>query len=72
MTRAEHLAWCKQRALELLETGDVQQAFTSMVSDVGKHHETAGHTAIHLGALLLMGGHLESPVTMRKFIEGFH
>ena len=72
MTRAEHLAWCKRRALEYVEAGDIQQAFTSMASDLGKHNETAGHSAIQLGMMMLMGGHLGDAQKMRKFIEGFN
>jgi hypothetical protein len=72
VTRAEHLAWCKQRALEYVDRGDTQQAFASMASNLGKHPETAGHSALQLGMMLLMGGHLNSPQKMREFIEGFN
>jgi hypothetical protein len=70
-TRDEHLAWCKQRALELLEAGDLNQAFASMGSDLRKHPETAGHSGIQLGTMLLVGGHLKTAKQMRDFIEGF-
>jgi hypothetical protein len=69
--RAEHLAWCKQRALAYLPS-DPTGAFTSMASDLGKHPETEGHSAIQLGLMMLMGGLLNSPAEMRKFIEGFN
>lgn len=72
MTRQEHLDWCKQRALEYVEAGDVNQAFASMGSDLGKHDETKNHAAIELGMMLLMGGHLNSQEKMRKFIQGFN
>lgn len=71
-TRAEHIAWCKQRALEYVDAGDLSQAFTSMTSDLGKHPETAGHSAINLGMGLMMGGHLSTESEMREFIEGFN
>ncbi len=71
-TRAEHLAWCKKRALEYVDAGDNQQAFASMASDLGKHPETEGHGAIQLGMMMLMGGHLESAHKMREFINGFN
>jgi hypothetical protein len=71
MTRSEHLDWCKARAIALVERGQLHEAFASMASDLGKHPETRGHTAIHLGGLLLFGGHLDSQVKMRDFIEGF-
>jgi hypothetical protein len=71
-SRAEHLAWCKKRALEYCDMGDVNQAYASMASDLGKHPDTKGHAAIQLGMMMLMGGHLNSPMEMRKFIEGFN
>lgn len=71
-TRAEHLAWCKQRALEYVDKGDVQNAYASMASDLNKHPETAGHQAIQLGMMMLMDGQLSSPQEMRKFIDGFN
>lgn len=69
-TRAEHLAWCKERALQYVEIGDLHQAFASFGSDMNKHDETAGHAALTLGLMLMMGGHLSTPAEMRKFIEG--
>jgi hypothetical protein len=72
MTRAEHLAWCKQRALEYIDNGDVSNAWASMASDLTKHPETENHAAIQLGMMMLMSGHLNSAPEMRKFIEGFN
>ncbi len=68
MNRAEHLAWCKQRALEYLP-GDPVQAFTSMASDLDKHEETRGHIGIELGMMMLMTDNLRD---MKNFIEGFN
>jgi hypothetical protein len=39
-SRTEHLDWCKQRALELLENGDLADAIASMANDLEKHPET--------------------------------
>lgn len=36
-TRAEHVAWCKQRALKYVEQGSLVTAVTSMLSDMSKH-----------------------------------
>jgi hypothetical protein len=71
-TRAEHLAWCKQRALEYVDAGDLQGAFASMASDMNKHPETARSDVHVLGMGLLMGGHLSTPGDMRRWIEGFN
>jgi hypothetical protein len=72
ISRAEHLAWCKKRALEYVDVGDVNQAFASMGSDLRKHDETRNHAGIELGMMLLMSGRLSSPAEMRTFIEGFN
>lgn len=72
MMRAEHLAWCKQRALEYVEAGDIQGAFASMASDLRKHPETANHAGAELGVMLMMAGQLSTASEMRKFVEGFN
>jgi hypothetical protein len=70
-SRAEHLARCKQRALEYVEAGDLHSAFVSMNSDLRKHPETADHKATELGMMLMLSGHLDSPAEMRRWIEGY-
>ncbi len=72
MTRTEHLEWCKQRALEYINMDDINQAWTSMVSDLRKHPETANHSAVELGMCMFLGGHLSSRHEMEKFILGFN
>ena len=71
-TRAEHLQWCKDRALEYVKIGDVQNAFSSILGDLGKHKETSGHFGIAIGMQLMMAGQLSSVQQMREFIEGFN
>jgi len=71
-TRAVHLIWCKNRALDYLARGNRREAFFSMCSDLAGHEETAGHAGIVLGMQLFRGGHLETPEQMREFILGFH
>lgn len=72
MTRQEHLEWCKQRAIEYVETGDTQNAFASFQSDMRKHDETTNHSALGIMTQMFFGGHLNTPAQMRKFIEGFN
>lgn len=72
MDRDEHVAWCKKRALEYVNAGELDNAFASMGSDLNKHPETEGHPGIQLGMGLLMIGDLKTAETMRKFIEGFN
>ncbi len=72
MDRTEHIDWCKQRALEYVDRGDLDEAMASMCSDLGKHDDTVGHPAIQLGIGMMASGQLESGHEMRKFINGFH
>lgn len=43
MNRQNHLQWCKDRAIEYLDQDDLNNAATSMMSDMGKHPETANY-----------------------------
>ncbi len=72
MTRAEHLQWSKDRALEYVELGDLQQAYTSMSSDLNKHEGTSNHPGIELGMMEMMIGGLNTPEKMRHHIEGYN
>jgi len=69
MNRQEHLKWCKQRALEYVDRNELTQAYTSFISDLGKHDETCNHPAIRMGVGLMMVGNLNTPDEMRKFIN---
>ena len=71
-SRADHLAWCKTRALEYVDAGDTQNAYASIASDLNKHPDTAGHTGVELGMMLLLSGHLSSASQMRDFINGLN
>jgi hypothetical protein len=72
MTRKEHLAWAKQRALEYVENNDLTNAYASMVSDISKHTELEGHPAIMLGMMEMANSGLNTKDSMRHFIEGFN
>jgi len=72
ITRQEHLDWCKQRALQILGSGDIDGAYASMASDLEKDESTKGHAAIGLGLMMLMSGFLSTPEKMRNFIHGFN
>ncbi len=69
-TRQEHLEFCKERALEYLDRGDIANAITSMLSDLNKHEETrsSGKTMASLGMLYVMN---HDSLNARRFIEGF-
>lgn len=71
MDRQQHLDWCKKRAHEYLARGDVQNAVTSMLSDLNKHPETElkSPTLSMLGMLAIQSG---SSTEARRFIDGFN
>lgn len=72
-TREEHLKWCKQRAMEYVSTGDYNSAVTSMLSDLGKHPETAKSSdgiLAQMGMMELMRGPTRESIT--RYIEGFN
>lgn len=71
-SRQEHLQWCKNRALEYVNSNNLPTAYMSICSDLSKHEETKNHLAIGLGMNLMMAGKLDSAEEMRKFIEGFN
>lgn len=71
MTRGEHLALCKKRALQYLQIGEVQNAVASMMSDLTKHPETAN--LMEGGILGMMGlSSMNSAGEARRYIEGFN
>lgn len=72
MNRAEHLQWCKDRALQYVEAGQLQQAMASLLSDLRKHPDTTDHIGMELGLSMMAMGQLDRPGEMRQFIEGFN
>lgn len=72
MNREEHLQWCKDRANQYLDKGDVQGAFASFNSDMSNHQETKDHIALQMGLALFMTGNLSTESQMRNWINGFN
>lgn len=72
MTRAEHIAWVKQRALAELNgrPGSEARALASFASDLGKHPDTRRHDAIQLAHKLAYAGHLQTEAQVREFVDG--
>jgi hypothetical protein len=68
-SRDEHVAWCKQRAREYLDRGDVANGVTSMWSDMNKHPECQVQPAL---ALIAMKTIIDNDIAeARRFVEGF-
>lgn len=72
MDRSEHLQWCKNRAMQYINAGDVPGGLASFISDMSKHKETEDHSALQLMGMLMMGGQLSSASEASKFIQGFN
>jgi hypothetical protein len=72
MTRKEHLEWCRRRALEYLDQGDVPNAVTSMLSNLQKHPETKLSAESPLSMLGMMTIMQNDRAGAKRFIEGFN
>lgn len=71
MTRAEHLKWCKDRAIKEYDfyakngNGEAQRnGLTSMMSDMNKHPET---TSTSVSSLCLM--YMTKPMSRQEFVN---
>lgn len=74
-SRADHLQWCKDRALEYLDPGphfSINDALASFASDMLKHPETKDHPALLLGFQMQMAGLLDTVPAARKWILDFN
>lgn len=74
-TREEHLQWCKDRALEYYNDGELLNAVTSMMSDLKKHPDTAKLAEGVLAALGLVAAsqaQAGNAKLVRDYIVGFH
>lgn len=68
--RVDHVAWCKSRAIEYLDEGDLASAVTSMASDLAKHPQTRCPPALaQLGYMAVVAA--DEPA-VRRWIEGFN
>ena len=72
--RQTHLDWCKKRALEFVDQGDLKNAFMSFCSDIRKHPDTEDLDIVikNLGMPLFFGGCLDTPDRMREHINGYN
>lgn len=74
MNRADHLQWCKDRAMEYVKSGDLPQAVTSMLSDLSKHPETEASSRGVCAQIGFMELTRTPPTRERieKYINGFN
>lgn len=73
-TRAEHLQFCKDRAMEYVKKGDLLNAVTSMMSDLEKHPETSTKEAalVILGLLAMQEAQQGDRAGVIRYIQGFN
>lgn len=69
--RAEHLQWCKKRAIEYLNQNDIQQAAASFMSDMRKNEDTAKSMSFG-DSLIMMELMNPNKESMRRCINGFN
>lgn len=72
MTRDEHLSWCKTRALQVLDSGDVAGAMASMMSDLGKWDRPLYQPPMLSVLMMDAMKFRQTPAQMRDWIEGFN
>jgi hypothetical protein len=71
LTRDEHLAWCKRRALEYVDAGDLTHAVASMASDLKTHPDTdnpALDGLVKIGMMYVTDG---DKAAVQRWIERF-
>jgi hypothetical protein len=71
LTRDEYLAWCKGRALEYVDAGDLTHAVVSMASDLKAHPDTdnpALDGLIRIGRMYASDG---DKAAVQRWIERF-
>lgn len=72
MSRAEHLRWAKDRALQYIERGEATKAWASMISDLHKHPELESHVGLDIGTQMVVAGLLRTPEQFKRWIEDFN
>ena len=73
MTRQEHLKWCRERAIaEMDYHKDPSSAIISMMSDLGKHPETASEVLQSLCMMQLMTHPKMTRQETINFLNGFN
>ena len=71
LTRDEHLAWCKRRALEYVDAGDLTHAVASMASDLKTHPDTDNPALNGLVMIGMMYATDGDKAAVQRWIERF-
>ena len=72
-SKQQHLDWCRQRALQYLDAGELTNACASLLSDLRKHEETRTTAALagEQWAAKALSGHWDNPENVRQLIDQF-
>jgi hypothetical protein len=71
LTRDEHLAWCKRRALGYVDAGDLAHAVARMASDLKTHPDTDNPALNGLVMIAMMYVTDGDKAAVRCWIERF-
>lgn len=72
-TREQYVQWCKDRAMEYVERGDLLEGVTSMMSDMDKRDDTKLKGALGaLGIHAAMQAQQGNRDMVERFILGFN
>jgi hypothetical protein len=71
LTRDEHLAWCKKRALEYIDAGDLTHAVANMASDLRTHPDTDNPALNGLATIGMMYATDGDKAAVQRWIERF-
>jgi hypothetical protein len=69
VTRDGHVEWCKQRALEYVEIGDLDEAVSGMLSDLLKHEKNVLNPMLAMTGLYSVQLGAEG---VKRWINGFN
>jgi len=73
MTKAEHIKWCKKRAIAEMDFyNDYTKGIISIMSDLRKHPETNNETLLSLCGMMLKSGKIKNRQEAVNFINGFN
>jgi hypothetical protein len=70
LTRDEHLAWCKRRALEYVDAGDLSRAVATIEADLKMHPDTdnpALNGLVMIGMMYVTSGDKGAMLLRRSF-----
>jgi hypothetical protein len=72
MTTDERLEWCKARAREYLQRGDLVNAVASMISDMNQGYPELAPCPPELAMIGMLNAANRDRNAVSAFIEGFH